>query len=338
MPSVSSRLLLTIVALAFVASIGVLSAFAWRVAHEPLLDGASPAVVRVSAGMSARGIANQLPQAGIRVDPRVFVLASWATGTSRALRAGRYEVDPGMNLLGLLARLRKGEVLRERLTLPEGVTLREMRAVLDAAQELRHDTAGITEGALLKAVGATEPSGEGIFAPDTYLYDPGTSDIEVLRMAYRAQQARIRGAWERRAPALPYKSPYDALIMASLIEKETGRAEERRRIAGVFVNRERLGMLLQTDPSVIFGLGDRYDGRLHARDLTTDTPYNTYTRAGLPPTPIASPSRASIDAALDPEPTRALYFVARGDGTSEFSETLLQHNRAVATFQRGASR
>ncbi len=196
----------------------------------------------------------------------------------------------------------------------------------------------MTPTQLLQAIGATETHPEGLFAPDTYLFDPGSSDLDIWRQAYRAQSAALQQAWSARAPGLPYASPYEALIMASIIEKETGQAAERAQIGGVFVNRLKRGMLLQTDPTVIYGLGERFDGNLRKRDLVTDGPYNSYTRAGLPPTPIALPGRAAIEAALQPATTDALYFVARGDGTSQFSATLDAHNRAVDRYQRGGGR
>jgi UPF0755 protein len=238
----------------------------------------------------------------------------------------------------LMAKLRAGEVLRERLTIVEGITFSEMRAVLAASADLRQDSAAMTPVQLLQAIGASEPHPEGLFAPDTYLYDPGSSDLDVWRRAYRAQKAALQEAWESRAADLPYRSPYEALIMASIIEKETGQAGERPMIGGVFVNRLKRGMLLQTDPTIIYGLGERFDGNLRKRDLVTDGPYNSYTRAGLPPTPIALPGRAAIDAALKPAATEALYFVARGDGTSQFSTSLDAHNRAVDKYQRGIGR
>jgi UPF0755 protein len=240
-----------------------------------------------------------------------------------------------MNLLAIVDKLRRGEVLRERVLIVEGSTFAEMRTALAAHPELRKDTASMSDAEVLRAVGADETSPEGLFAPETYVFDTGSSDLEVLRQAYRAQRAIVQQAWEARAPGLPYRTAYEALVMASIVEKETGTASERARIAGVFVNRLQKGMLLQTDPTVIYGLGAKFDGNLRKRDLTTDTPYNTYTRAGLPPTPIALPGRASIAAALNPEPTKALYFVSRGDGTSEFSETLTDHNRAVDKYQLG---
>jgi len=238
----------------------------------------------------------------------------------------------------VIDRLRRGETLKERLTIVEGWTFREMRAALAAHPLLKRDSEKLSDAQLLAAVGSTEPHPEGLFAPDTYVFDAGTSDLDILRQAHRAQQARLARAWEERAADLPLKLPYEALILASIIEKETGQSADRARIAGVFINRLRIGMLLQTDPTVIYGLGEKFDGNLRKRDLTTDTPYNTYTRGGLPPTPIALPGQASIEAALKPEKTRSLYFVARGDGTSQFSDSLDEHNRAVARFQLGGKR
>jgi UPF0755 protein len=192
----------------------------------------------------------------------------------------------------------------------------------------------LSDAELLQAIGAEENHLEGLLFPDTYFYAPHTSDLDVLRRAYRLQHDKLLAAWETRAQGLPYRTPYEALIMASIVEKETGAAAERPRIAGVFINRLKLGMRLQTDPTVIYGLGDRFDGNLRRDDLQRDTPYNTYTRTGLPPTPIAMPSEAAIEAALNPAKTDALYFVARGDGTHVFSSTLEAHNRAVNRYQR----
>jgi UPF0755 protein len=263
-----------------------------------------------------------------------MVAAARLAGSAQSLRAGRYSVERGITLSGLLAKLQAGDVIRERLTVVEGIAFREMRALLSAQTELRQDSARMSAEELLKAVGAGETHPEGLFAPETYVYDPGTSDLDIYRQAYRAQMKLLQDTWAGRQPDLPYASPYEALIMASIIEKETGQASERAMIAGVFVNRLRLGMLLQTDPSVIYGMGAAFDGNLRKRDLLADGPYNSYTRAGLPPTPIALPGRASIEAALRPANTSALYFVSRGDGTSHFSATLAEHNRAVDAYQR----
>jgi UPF0755 protein len=272
------------------------------------------------------------------VDELALAALARLTGTSQNLRAGKYSVDRGTTLMQLLAKLRAGDVLRERITIVEGITFREMRAVLAASPELRQDSAGMSPQQLLQAIGATETSPEGLFAPDTCVYDAAPAISTSGAGPPAAQADALQAVWSSRAPNLPYESPYQALIMASIIEKETGQASERPMIGGVFVNRLRRGMLLQTDPTVIYGLGDRFDGNLRKRDLATDTPYNSYTRPGLPPTPIALPGRASIEAALRPAATDALYFVARGDGTSEFSSSVDAHNRAVDKFQRGTGR
>jgi UPF0755 protein len=307
----------------------------WYVHQRPLPMSSDRVEFRVPAGSGVRAIAQIAREAGVGVQPDAMVAAARLTGTASTLRAGRYAAERGITLGGLLDKLKAGDVLRERLTVVEGITFRELRAVLAGAAELKLEASALSNAELLKAVGAAESHPEGLFAPETYLYDPGTSDLELLRQAYRRQMKLLQDAWEARAPGLPYKSPYEALIMASVIEKETGQPSERAQIAGVFVNRLRIGMLLQTDPTIIYGLGEKFDGNLRKRDLQTDGPYNTYTRAGLPPTPIALPGRASIEAALNPATTKALYFVARGDGTSHFSATLNEHNRAVNKYQRG---
>lgn len=309
--------------------------YLWRAYERPLDMPAERVEVRIAAGSSARAIARQLQQAGVGIDAEAFVAAARATRATQSLRAGRYEVARGMNLLELVDKLRRGDVLRERLTIVEGSTFAEMRLVLAAHPELKQDTAKMNDAEILRAMGADESHPEGLFAPETYVFDTGSSDLDVLRQAYKAQRALLQKAWESRNTALPYRTAYEALVMASIVEKETGAAAERGRIAGVFVNRLQKGMLLQTDPTVIYGLGAKFDGNLRKRDLTTDSPYNTYMRPGLPPTPIALPGRASITAALNPEQTKALYFVSRGDGTSEFSETLNDHNRAVGRYQLG---
>jgi UPF0755 protein len=312
------------------------AAYLWHAYKLPLSMPAERVEVRIAAGSSARSIARQLQQAGVGIDAEAFIAAARATGATQSLRAGRYEVARGMNLLAVVDKLRRGEVLRERITIVEGSTFAEMRAALNSHPELRKDTATMSEADVLRTIGADETHPEGLFAPETYVFDTGSSDLEILRQAYRTQRSILQKAWESRAQGLPYRTAYEALVMASIVEKETGVASERGRIAGVFVNRLQKGMLLQTDPTVIYGLGAKFDGNLRKRDLSTDTPYNTYVRAGLPPTPIALPGRASIDAALNPEATKALYFVARRDGTSEFSESLTDHNRAVGKYQLGA--
>jgi UPF0755 protein len=305
----------------------------WRWYEHALPMEAERVEVRIAPGSSARAIARQLRAAGVGVNEDLFIAAARATDATKTLRAGRYEITRGMTVHQLVDKLRRGEVLRERLTIVEGWTFRELRAALGAAADLRQDSARLTDAELLRAIGATESHPEGLFAPDTYLFDPGSSDLDLLRSAYRAQLAQVAQAWEKRAADAPLKSPYELLILASIVEKETGQADERALVAAVFVNRLKIGMRLQTDPTVIYGLGEKFDGNLRKRDLLADGPYNSYTRAGLPPTPIALPGRASLLAAVTPAPSRALYFVARGDGTSQFSETLTEHNRAVAKYQ-----
>lgn len=333
---VSRVLAWTLLLLVLVAALAGTATWCWRRYESPLPMGVARVEFRVSNGATARSVARSLRAAGVQVNELEFLAAARATGASRHLRAGRYAVEPGVSLQALVEMLKRGDVLRERLTIIEGSTFRELRRQLADAPELLHDTGALSDSQLLHALGAPQGNAEGLFAPDTYVFDPGSSELELLRRAYRVQAERLDRAWTHRAPDLPYGDSYEALIMASIVEKETGRPDERRRVAGVFVNRRRRGMPLQTDPTVIYGLGDRFDGHLHHRDLQTDTPYNTYLRAGLPPTPIALPGWAAIEAALNPEPTPALYFVARGDGSSEFSKTLIEHNRAVERYQRAA--
>ena len=234
----------------------------------------------------------------------------------------------------MLQKLARGEEALRALTLVEGWNWRQVRQALAREDQLRHDTAALTDEALMAQLGRPGVAPEGRFFPDTYTYAKGTSDMALLRRALHAMDRRLEAAWALRSPDTPLRTPDDALILASIVEKETGRASDRGQIAGVFVNRLRVGMLLQTDPTVIYGLGEKFDGNLRRRDLQTDTPWNTYTRAGLPPTPIAMPGKASLIAAVQPEATRALYFVAKGDGTSHFSPSLEEHNRAVNRYQR----
>jgi len=234
-----------------------------------------------------------------------------------------------------LRMLVRGEETLRQVTLVDGWTFAQVRAALAKAEQLKPDTQGLTDEAIMALLGRPGTNPQGRFYPDTYNYAKGSSDLAVLRRAMRLMDTRLAAAWAQRAPGLPITTPDQALILASIVEKETGQAADRAMIAGVFCNRLRLGMPLQTDPSVIFGLGDKFDGTLHKRDLQTDTPWNTYTRVGLPPTPIAMPGDAALIAALHPATTKALYFVARGDGSSEFSTSLDEHNRAVNKYQKG---
>ncbi|NSX04725.1 endolytic transglycosylase MltG [Cupriavidus gilardii] len=325
-----SRLVLAAVAFALAAA----GAFAWW-ANRPLTLRTSPLEVIIKPNSSVPSVARQVARGGVPIDARLFVLLARATGNHASLKAGGYQFESGVTPLQVIGRIARGEVNHHVLTVIEGWEFRRMRAAVDAHPAMRHDTRGMSEAELLKAIGATETSAEGLFFPDTYLFARGSSDVELYKHAYRAMQRRLNDAWNARSPDLPYKTPYEALIMASIVEKETGQPAERPMIAAVFINRLRKNMMLQTDPTVIYGIGELFDGNLRKRDLQADTPYNTYTRTGLPPTPIALPGVASLAAATTPAPTDALYFVARGDGTSQFSNTLPEHNRAVDQYQRG---
>ncbi len=307
----------------------------WYVAMRPLALAAPRVEFTVPAGASARTIATQAQAAGVGLSSPVFVWLARLTDATKSLRAGRYAVEQGATLASLLEQLRNGDVLPAKFTVVEGTNLRELRARLAQVADLRQDSAKMDEAQLLAAIGATETRAEGLFAPDTYVFAPGSSDLDLYRQAYRAQKKILAEAWDKRTPGLPLASPYEALILASIVEKETGRADERPLVASVFINRLKIGMPLQTDPTVIYGLGEKFDGNLRKKDLVTDTPYNTYTRGGLPPSPIAAPGRAAIAATLNPPPSNKLYFVARGDGSSHFSDNLGEHNRAVDKFQRG---
>ncbi len=233
----------------------------------------------------------------------------------------------------ILDKLERGDVVQSEVVLVEGWTFAQFRAALEASHALRHDSLGLPDAEILARIGASERHPEGLFFPDTYLFARGSSDLAVLRRAYRVMQEHLASEWPRRAADAPYKTPYEALIMASIVEKETGRESEREQIAGVLVNRLRIRMALQVDPTVIYGLGESFDGNLKKVHLKTDGPYNTYTRPGLPPTPIAMPGLAALRATLQPAKVDSLYYVSRGDGTSQFSRTLQEHNRAVAKYQ-----
>jgi len=319
--------------LAILAALLGAGGLAWY-ARQPLHIQPLPRTVNVTPGMNLKSLSAMLEREGVVGNAQVFWLLGRVQGKGGALRAGVYTLDKPLTPLALYDTFERGEITQAIVQFIEGWNWREVRAELAAQPLLKHDSADMSDADLLHAIGAEENHPEGLLFPDTYFYAPHTSDLVVLRRAYRLQHDKLQAAWETRAPGLPYRTPYEALIMASIVEKETGAASERPRIAGVFLNRLRLGMRLQTDPTVIYGLGERFDGNLHKADLQRDTPYNTYTRAGLPPTPIAMPSEASIEAALNPAKTDALYFVSRRDGTHVFSSTLEAHNRAVNRYQR----
>ena len=307
---------------------------AWQQYHAPLPLPATPYGFEVRSGASLHAVATQLHDAGVIRHARMLTLLARLQGVDRTIKAGNYEIEQGVTLLRLLDKLTQGDVTQSALLLVEGSTFADVRRVLREHPHVTKTLVDIPDAELLARLGIAQPSPEGLFFPDTYFFASGTKDDALLKRAYRLQQVRLANAWSHRAPDLPLTDPYQVLILASLVEKETGRAADRPLIASVFVNRMRRNMRLQTDPSVIFGLGSAFDGNLRKRDLETDTPYNTYTRDGLPPTPIALPSQASLDAVANPPKTAYLYFVSRGDGSSEFSANLADHNRAVAKYQR----
>ncbi|MCO5104875.1 MAG: endolytic transglycosylase MltG [Burkholderiaceae bacterium] len=311
-----------------------LGAAAWWWLHAPLAMGEAPIELAIEPGTSPRGVAYELQAAGVQTDARLLYWWFRLSGQSRSIKAGNYEIARGTSPRDLLDKLVRGDETLRALTLVEGWNFRQVRAAL-AQTELRPDSAALDDSALMERLGRAGIAAEGRFFPDTYTYAKGASDLTVLRRALHAMERQLAAAWEQRAADTPLKTPDEALVLASIVEKETGREADRALVAGVFTNRLRVGMLLQTDPTVIYGLGERFDGNLRKRDLQADTPYNTYTRAGLPPTPISMPGKASLLAAVQPERTKALYFVARGDGSSQFSSSLDEHNRAVGRYQRG---
>jgi len=310
---------------------------AWYIA-TPVAVAKLPVEFEIPQGMRFRGAAQRIDEAGIAIGRLQFELLARALGRGQDIKAGSYELAAAPTPLELLDRLTRGDVTQSEIRFIEGWNFRQLRGALNAAPFARHDTQGLDDAQLLQKIGASEAHPEGLFFPDTYVFAKGTSDIHILKRAYQAMQRHLAQEWVARDPAVPYKTPYEALVMASIVEKETGRAEEREMIAGALVNRLRIGMLLQVDPSVIFGLGESFDGNLKKIHLTTDGPYNTYTRPGLPPTPIAAAGLASLRAALRPAKTQALYYVARGNGSSEFSRTLEEHNRAVRKYQLNGRR
>ena len=299
------------------------------------LGGAQTLELEIEPGTTPRGVARAVVAVGVRTDAHLLYAWFRLSGQDRLIKAGNYEIPAGTSPHGLLQKLARGEETLRALTLVEGWNFRQVRTALAREESLRHDATVLDDAALMEKLGRPGVPPEGRFFPDTYTYAKGSGELALLRRALHAMDRRLEAAWAQRAPDTPLKSADEALVLASIVEKETGRTSDRALIAGVFSNRLRVGMLLQTDPTVIYGLGEKFDGNLRKRDLLADTPWNTYTRAGLPPTPIAMPGKAALMAAVQPEPTRALYFVAKGDGSSHFSATLDEHNRAVNRYQRG---
>ena len=303
-------------------------------AEQPLPLPVTPFEFSIKPGSSLKSAAQQIQQTQLLEHPGAFVWLGRLLGKAGQIKPGDYLLERPVSLFGLLQIVTKGDVSQSQVSIIEGWTFKQLRDEINASADVTHDTENLTDALILQRIGATENYPEGLFFPDTYYFAAGSSELLIFKRAYQTMQKHLQAAWLTRAPDLPLQTPYQALILASIVEKETGAPGDRDMIAGVFVNRLRKGMLLQTDPTVIYGMGNKFDGNLRKRDLSTDTAYNTYTRAGLPTTPIALPGLASLQAALHPARTDALYFVARGDGSSQFSSTLVEHNRAVNKYQK----
>jgi UPF0755 protein len=322
---------LVVLALAVAAA-----AYFWVQSPMPLRGpAATPVDLSIEPGTSAKAIAQAVADAGVDTSPSLLYTWFRLSGQSRQMRAGSYEIAPGTSPKRLLSMLVRGEESLRTVTIVEGWNWRQVRQALVKAEHLQPDSRALSDAALMAQLGRPGVAPEGRFYPDTYSYAKGASDLAVLQRAMKAMDKQLQHAWDARQPGAALQSPEQALILASIVEKETGKAHDRAQISGVFNNRLRIGMRLQTDPTVIYGLGEAFDGDLRRVHLTTDTPWNTYTRGGLPPTPIAMPGKAALLAAVQPAKTSAIYFVAKGDGSSHFSATLDEHNRAVNRYQRG---
>lgn len=322
------------VSLALVSVLALAAAGWWWVEHPLSLRG-ERAEVSIEPGTSPRDIARLWVEAGVQAPQELLYQWFRLSGLARRIRAGSYEIEAGTTPHGLLDRMVRGEQMLESLRLIEGWNLRQVRAALSKAPYLRPSLQTLSDDELAAALGHPDGHLEGWLFPDTYVYSRGVSDLTVLRRAQAAMQQRLKQAWALRPAQSPLRTPEELLTLASVVEKETGLPTDRGRIAGVFSNRLRIGMPLQSDPTVIYGIGSSFDGNLRKADLSADHPWNTYTRRGLPLTPIAMPGWAALRAAAQPEATDALYFVARGDGSSAFSATLADHNHAVNKYQRG---
>ncbi|MEO8384232.1 MAG: endolytic transglycosylase MltG [Betaproteobacteria bacterium] len=328
------RILLALFGLAFACVIAG-AGWVYFFAHNPLPLPQHPFEFSVKQGTSLKSLSRQLTDAGLLPEAQSFWLLGRGLDQATRIQAGKYRLTDAITPLALLRKLNDGDVVTIAITFVEGITFLEMREQLESASELQVTLRGLSNSDVMRKIGAIESNPEGMFFPDTYRFSAGSTDLDLLKKSYRMMQQKLALAWTQRDTGLPYKGPYEALIMASIIEKETGKADERPLIGSVFTNRLRIPMRLQTDPTVIYGMGQRYDGNIRRRDLTNDTPYNTYTRDGLPPTPIAMPGWSSLLAAVKPAQSDKLYFVAKGDGSHTFSRSLDEHNRAVAKYQLG---
>ena len=311
----------------------LLAAWLGYYAISPLRLQPSSQEIIIAPNSGLRSIANQLVTQGVLREPWRFILLAKLLNKEQYLQAGSYTLNKNVSPYQLLLSLNYGKATQGSVTFIEGRTFAQMREKLAKNDAVKQTTTALSDREIMQLLGSRYTTPEGLFFPDTFYFNRHTPDIALLKISYDSMQAKLNKAWQTRDPNLPYKDSYEALIMASIVEKETGKPSERPMIAGVFINRMRFGMRLQTDPTVIYGMGVKYDGNIRKKDLLTDTPYNTYTRGGLPPTPIAMPGIASIEAALHPAETKALYFVGKGDGSHEFSNNLNEHNRAVVRYQ-----
>ena len=309
---------------------GTAASWLWR----PLPLASDSVELAIEPGTSPRSIAQGWVAAGVRTSPTLLYQWFRWSRQDRKIRAGNYQIERGTTPIKLLSKMVRGDETLAYLRLIDGWNFRQLRAELAKTEGLKLTTAGMSDAQVMASIGAAGVPAEGRFYPDSYAFSKGSTDVALLRRAYRAMQMRLAAAWAERAADVPLRSADEALTLASIVEKETGIAADRAKVSAVFSNRLRLGMPLQTDPTVIYGIGDAFDGNLRRSDLAADTPYNTYLRTGLPPTPIAMPGKASLRAAIRPDPSDALYFVARGDGSSQFSRSLEEHNRAVNQYQR----
>lgn len=328
------RVVKVLIGVAILAGVAVLGAYQyWQSRLAAPLALNETTIYEVPRGAGFLRVIGELEERGI-IDAAwpYRVLAQLSPDKVNGLRSGEFELDPGMSGNDMVARLSSDNVVSYRFTIPEGWTFAQMRRELDAAAKLEHRTREMSDEEVMAALGHEDEYPEGRFFPDTYRYHKGMTDLEVLRRAYERMATTLEDVWAKRHDDLPIDSAYDALILASLIERETGVPEERRQIAGVFTRRLESGMRLQTDPTVIYGMGDDYDGNITRADLRRETPYNTYVIDGLPPTPIAMPGKGALQAAVDPAPGDALYFVSQGDGSHQFSSTLAEHNAAVRRY------
>jgi UPF0755 protein len=327
------RILLALVLLLATATLAA-GGTVWWWLQRPLPLAVDSVELSIEPGTAPRAVAQAWVQAGVQTSPQFLYQWFRWSGQARQIRAGSYEIERGATPRELLDKMVRGDEVLESVRFIEGWTFRQLRAELARATALKPITATLSDEALMAALGAPGVAPEGRFFPDTYAYSRGVSDLTVLKRAHAAMQRRLVQTWAERPADTPLRSSDELLVLASIVEKETGQAADRPKVAAVFLNRLRAGMPLQTDPTVIYGLGERFDGNLRKRDLLTDTPFNTYMRPGLPPTPIALPGLESLRAAVKPAPTKALYFVSRGDGSSVFSDNLTDHNRAVNQYQR----